>query len=101
MSNSNNPTLPNLPVPPASPTVQDLRSVIVDAVREVFQTEFVPRLDRIETRLDRLEGEMTDVRKELRLVGKKLDVLNDQHLHLRAEQRLLDDRVTALEAKPV
>lgn len=106
MSDSNHPTLPPTP-PPAANTVLDLRGVIIDAVREVFATEVTPHLERLEirmaqleTKVDRTETTLADVRKDVRMLGRKMDVLNRTFLEIRAEQVDLDDRVTVLEAKP-
>lgn len=105
MSDSNNPTLQP---PDAYRTQVNLRDVLAELLDEkftAFKQELIVVIDEklapIHGQLNRLETEMAEFKKEMRLVGKKLDVLNDQHLNQRAEQRLLDDRVTALEAKPV
>ena len=82
---SNAPTLPPSPDANGDPlkTNLDLRQVVVDAVREVVRQEVTPRFQAIET--------------ELRKVNKKLDVLNQSILEIRADQRLLEDRIELLE----
>ena len=96
---SNAPTLPPSPDANGDPlkTNLDLRQVVVDAVREVVRQEVLPRFAVLETRVEGMEIRLGGVETELRKVNKKLDVLNQSILEIRADQRLLEDRIELLE----
>jgi hypothetical protein len=66
------------------PTIETLMQMVA-----AFQLE-------VRERFDGLEKEMRD---GFRKVDRKLDVLNQSLLEIRADQRYMDERITALEPK--
>ncbi len=73
-----------------------------DEVNGRFE-EVESRLDKAESRFDRLEAEMragfAAVRADVRHLADKVDVMNQDLLDLRANQRGLEKRMDALERK--
>lgn len=64
-----------------------------------FETRFgglETRFGALETRFDALEKELRD---GFRKVDRKLDVLNQSLLEIRADLRYMDERITAVEPK--
>ena len=70
-----------------------------------FRTEVKGRFEQVEGRLDGLEAEMRAgfqaVRGDVRHLAQKIEVLTQDSLDLRADQRTLRVRVDALERKQV
>ena len=68
-----------------------------------FRTEVQGRFEKVEGRLDQLEAEMRagfeTMRTDIRRLGRKVDVMNQDLLDLRANQRDLEQRMDALERK--
>lgn len=77
----------------------DTKPLIEQLAREMVATRemLLARFDGLEQRIDRFEEE---VRKELRLVGDRLDLMTVEIGKTQAHVRGLDRRVTEIERKP-
>jgi predicted nuclease with TOPRIM domain len=106
MSNSEDTTQPIHTADYADParTKTDLRALIVDAVREVVSADILPRLTALEARMDRLEGEMREVRAAVNRLEQRMTVLETTFRHHQRDVVLrltdLEDRVGDMPTKP-
>lgn len=68
-----------------------------------LRTEMQTRFDQVETRIDQLEAEMRanfeTVRADVRHLARKVELMNQDLLDLRADQRDLEVRMDTLESK--
>lgn len=75
----------------------------INQLGESLRAEIAESRQSIESRLDKLESDVTGLQTEMRAgfkrLEKKLDLLNKNDLELRTDQELLEGRVEALEEK--
>jgi hypothetical protein len=72
----------------------------VDALLEDRTRETRPKLDLIIKELSDLRGEMTEVRRDLRSVDRKLEIFNTELLEMKVDLRDFDKRLTESERRP-
>ncbi len=64
-----------------------------------LRSEMRGRFDETDAKLTKLEDQLTEVRSDIRHLARKVELLNQDSLDLRADAREMEVRVGALERK--